>query len=235
MSASPYLVESIRSKEELKPLVHIRDACKYVEDEILDIIVSSGAVLKGHFILEAGLHSSHFFRFTNVAGNRENIKFIADCLITQLRNDRVSFDAVLMQEAAGRSLGETIANNRNKRKIFVETDDRNRPTMSLINESTLYRGDRVLLVSDLSTTGAGLRTMVSLVRQKKATPVAVAVFATRNKEAMSKFEAKEHLKVYTLADLAFERKTYGTPGAEVDEKDCVECRAGKPAIPSWET
>lgn len=235
MSVSRFLAESIRSKEELKPLVDVRDAHKDAEDEILDSLISSGAVLKGHFRLEGGQHSSLFFRFTNVAGNRESVQLFANRLITELKNDRVSFDAVLMQEASGRTLGEMIANNLNKRKIVVETDDHNRPTMNLINDSSLYRGDRVLVVSDLSTTGAGLHTMTSLVRRKKGIPVAVALFATRNKEEMSKFEDEEHLKVYALADLAFERTTYGERGAEVDEKDCVECRAGKPAILSWET
>jgi len=234
MGASTFIADSIRSKEELKPIIHVRDNYKYAEDQILDIIVSSGAVLKGHFVLESGQHSSNFFRFNNVVGDGSGFKLVTDCLVNQLRNDRITFDAVLMQESAGRSLGENIANSFNKRKIIIETDSRNRPTKSLINASSLYRGDRILLVSDLTTTGAGLRTMASVVRQAKGTPVAVVVFATRNKEAVSKFESEEHLKVYALMDLAFEHVTYGKPGTNVSNTDCSECRNGKPSIPSWE-
>ena len=153
---------------------------------------------------------------------------IADILIAKLKADRVSFDAVLMQEAAGRVLGGTIADKLNKRKIIVETDDRNRPTETLINETTLYPGDRVLMVCDLSTTGEGLRKMAKSVRLKKAVPVAIALFATRDKKAMLEFEQEQGLKVYAVADLAFEGRT-------TSPADCKFCREHKPFILSWET
>ena len=234
MSVRRFLAEPIRSKEELRNLVSIRGAHKDAEDEILGMLVTSGAVLQGHFRLESGQHSSVFLRFANVAGSRENIERVANRIIAELRNDRVNFDAVLVQEAAGRSLGETIASKLGKRTLIVETDERNRPTMSLVNETTLYRGDRVLVVSDLSTTGSGIRRMITLVRQKKGSPVAVALFATRNKDEVSNIEREEHIKVYALADLAFEQMTYGEPGAEVDEAECEECRQDNPQILSWE-
>jgi len=234
MSVGPFLADSIRTKESLRPLVSIRAAHKDAEDEILGMLIASGAVLQGHFRLESGQHSSVFMRFANVAGSRQNVESITGRLISELRKDRVDFDAVLVQEAAGRSLGETIARKLGKRALIVETDDRNRPTNNLVNETTLYRGDRVLVVSDLSTTGSGVRTMTTLVREKKATPVAVALFATRNKDEVSTFEREERLKVYAVADLAFAHMTYGKPGAEADETECQECREGRPHVASWE-
>jgi orotate phosphoribosyltransferase len=234
MKTQHFLAESIQNKEELRPLVSIRDNHKAAEDKILDILISAGAVLRGHFKLESGQHSSILLRFANVAGNRANVEFIANQLINDLSEDKINFDAVLSQEAAGRSLSETIAKKLKKRIIVVETDEHNRPTKKLINETTLYRGDRVLVVSDLSTTGKGLRTMTSVVRERKGAPVAVTVFATRNKDEISKFERREHVKVYALADLAFEQMTYGKPGREVSQKKCEECIEGKTQISSWE-
>lgn len=217
-------VESIRSREEIVPLVHVRKAHKEVENEIVEMLSSSGALLKGHFSLESGKHSNRLLRFAGVAGNSGYVNTVADRLIGALRNDKVDFDAILTQEAAGRVLGSRIASELDKRMVVVETDERNRPTANLINETTLYRGDRVLIVSDVTTTGSGLRAMANLVRKKLARPVAAAVFVTRNT-----IERAAGLKVYALADLDFEEKTYGS------EEVCELCREGKlAAIPSWE-
>lgn len=226
--------ERIYSREEIMSLTHVRRTSKTAEDEIIDMLASSGALLKGHFKLESGQHSSIFMRFADISGNSRYVNDIADDLISQLKDDKVVFDALLAQESAGRVLADRIANKLGKRMIVVETDKRNSPTNNLINETMLYRGDRVLLVIDLTTTGSALRKMAAIVRDRKAVPVAAAVFATRNKEEIAKFEREEHLKVYASTDLAFEEKTYGKPGIELSEKDCELCREGKPAIPSWE-
>lgn len=231
MVSSPFLAESIQSKEEVKSLTQVRDAYKAEENEILDILISSGALLKGHFKLESGQHSVVFLRFSNVAGSRANVERIADLLLAQLRKDGVKIDAVLTQEAAGRVLAGTIADKLGKKRIIVvEADDKNRPTKNLMNETSLYPADRVLVVSDLTTTGHGLRIMTTLVREKKAIPVAVALFATRNKKEVRKFEQEDGIKVYALADLAFEDRTYAT------KAECSVCAGEKvPIIDSWET
>jgi len=228
MVGGQFLAESIENKEEIRSLLRVREPYKDKEDEILDMLVSSGALLRGHFKLESGKDTDICFRFSSVAGRRSYVERIADILIAKLKADRVSFDAVIMQEAAGRVLGGTIADKLNKRKIIVETDDRNRPTETLINETTLYPGDRVLIVCDLSTTGEGLRKMAKSVRWKKAVPVAIALFATRDKKAMLEFEQEQGLKVYAVADLAFEGRT-------TSPADCQLCREHKPFVLSWET
>lgn len=233
MSAVNYLAESITNKDELRSVVHVRD--KESEDRILDMISTSGALLKGHFKLESGQHSQRFFRFTTLEGNHDNLDFVATKLMSDLRNERVDFDVLVMQESAGRSLGELIASKLDKRVVIAETDNKNRPTGNLINDSELFRGDKALIVSDLSTTGGGLTTMTDSVRNKKADPIAVILFATRNKEEMAQFQKKEHVKVYALADLSLEDSTYGEKGTAANETNCEECRKGTPVIASWET
>lgn len=231
MRAGEFQAGHISSKEEVRALVSIRGPHKDEEENILDMLVSSGALLKGHFLLESGQHSSHFLRFDYVATSRKNIEFIADCLIADLRRDRVSFDAVVVQEHAGRFLGETIGDKLGKRTLVIETDAQNRPTGEIINESALYPGDKVLVVVDMTTTGAGLRHMTSALRLKNAVPVAIALFAARSKQQVSKLEREEGLKVYALIDIAFEEKTRAP-------EQCEVCEGGKvpvPSIKSWDT
>lgn len=207
---------------------------KNIENEILDMFVASGALLQGHFKLESGQHSSLFTRFADIAGNSLFARKIAERLIDELKRDGVVIDSVLTQESAGRVIGDLIANKLGKRIVVVETDDHNRPTTNIVNETTLYPGDNVLIVIDLAKTGSSLRTMVSLVRNKKAQPCAIAIFATRNKEALSEFERRESIKIYALVDLALGESTYGIPGKDASEEDCEICRQGKPSIPSWQ-
>jgi hypothetical protein len=72
--------------------------------------------------------------------------------------------------------------------------------------------------------------MTGLVRQKKATPIAVVLFATRNKQDVRAFETEEGLKVYALADLALESRTYGERWPTAPVENCPPHIREKPLI-----
>lgn len=226
MKASEAPVERIWNAEEIRPFFNVRQSHKGVENQLIDMLASTGALLRGHFRLESGLHSTVFLRFADVASRLDYIEQIANELIADFERDRVTFDAVLVQQSAGRVLGEILRQKLSKRIIIAAVDNHNKATGDLINETDLYRNDKVLIVSDLSTTGTGLSTMVTSVRKRKAVPVAVALFATRNKTRMSEFVVAENVKVYAVGDFAFEKET-------VQEAECKLCRESEPVL-SWE-
>ena len=60
MSNINFLAESLRNKEAMKKFVHVRNAHIDKEEEIFQMLIASGAVLRGHFKLESGQHSSIF-------------------------------------------------------------------------------------------------------------------------------------------------------------------------------
>lgn len=218
--------ERIRDRKEVESLFKVRPTHKDVEEKLIDMLISSGAILRGHFLLESNLHSELYFRFSDIAVRFSAVDLIADLLIADLTGDHISFDAVLVQPSGGRVLAETLNQKLDKKIIIARVNERNQPTGELVNEIELHPNDKVLLVEDLATTGSSMKRMIDTVRNRKAEPVAMILFATRNKEKMSNFEKTQDIPLHALGDLAFERQT-------IEKSECELCTRSDP-IPSWE-
>ena len=216
-------VERVLNQEEVKSLFNVNSAHKDIAERLIDIVTSSGAILKGHFSLESGRHSNSFFRFADVASRADDVNVITKALISDIERDHLSFDVVMTQPSGGRVLGEVIAKQLNKRIIFTYADDHNRPLDDLVNPEYLFKGDRVLIVSDVFTSGSGLSTMLNSVRTRGAVPVAIALFVERDSNEFSQFLTNEKIKVYSLGTVNFESTS---PSCKLDERYA--------AIPSWQ-
>jgi orotate phosphoribosyltransferase len=226
MKAHRTPAERIRDREQIKAFFRVRQAHKDTEDKLIDMLISAGAILRGHFQLESGLHSQFFFRFADLASRLDYIDFIADQFVADLDGDHIALDAILVQPSAGRLLAQMLNRKLNKEIIIARVNERNQPTGDLVNETDLHPNDRVLIVEDLATTGSSMATMIDSVRNKRARPVAIALFATRNKSKMSEFAEKQNIPLYVLGDLAFEAQT-------VPQSECKLCAEGEPIL-SWD-
>jgi orotate phosphoribosyltransferase len=220
----------IQDPDTIRSLVSVRASHKEIEDEILDMFAKSSALLKGHFELESMQHSNLLTHVADIADNSLYASKIAERQIAELQKDKVVIDSVLTQESAGRIIGSLIAKKLGKRLIIVETDDRNRPTLKLVNEETLYPGDNVLKVVDVSTMGSSLKPMISLVHIRRANPVAIVIFAIRNKEALSELEKNEGVRIYAMVDLNLGESTYGIPREPAGDK-CMICKQSRSPSP----
>lgn len=218
--------ERIHDREEVISFLKVRPRHKDVEDRLIDMLASSGAILRGHFLLESDQHSRLFFRFADIASRFSNVDFIAEELISDLKCDHIDSDAILVQPSGGRVLAEMIKRKLDKKIIIARVNEKNQPTGKLVNEIDLHPNDKVLIVEDLATTGSSMKKMINSVCDRKAKPVAMILFATRNKEMMSKFEQKQGIPLYALADLSFESQT-------IAKSECELCTRSSP-IPSWE-
>ncbi|MFA5400247.1 MAG: phosphoribosyltransferase family protein [Dehalococcoidia bacterium] len=219
-------IERITDPEEVKKYFRVGERHKAKEKAIIDLIASTGMLLKGHFCLESGLHTQFFSRYADGASLNSNVRLVMDELISDLAGDNIRFDVIIVQPSAGHILGEMIATTMHKRLVIAEVDSHNVPTGELINDKYIYPNDRILIVSDVFTTGTGLSAILSAIRRCKAKPVAVALFADRAWEKLKEFEKHESIKVYSLGSLDFQDKT-------VRPTECSLDRTSKP-IPSWE-
>jgi orotate phosphoribosyltransferase len=219
-------VERIGNPEEVKRFFKAGDSHKNKESAIIDMIASTGMLLRGHFQLESNQHTSLFSRFADLGSKNDNIELIMNELVSDLEKDGIKFDVIIVQPSAGHVIGEMMAAKMHKRLIIAEVDNHNQPTGRLMNESYLYRNDRTLVVSDIFTTGAGLSKILRTVRGKKANPVAIALFAARDRLKQEEFEKREHIKVYSIGILDFQDATV-QPG---------HCSLDKMSTPiaSWE-
>lgn len=226
MNTSRVPIARVHDREQVESLFTIRRNHKDVQDRLLTLLSSSGAILKGHFLLESNQHSDMFFRFSDIAVRLSDVDFIADLLFADLERDHIISDAVLVQQSGGRVLAEMLNQKLDKQMIVARVNERNQPTGELVNNIDLHTNDKVLIIEDLVTTGSSMKKMIEIVLSRRARPVALIAFATRNKEKMAEFEKTQDIPLYVLGDLAFANKTIAKSGCEL-------CLASEP-IPSWE-
>jgi len=124
-------------------------------ENIINLLRESGALLEGHFLLSSGRHSDKYFQCAKLLQYPQKCEKTFEKIVSDIKNDiktgRLKIDVV-----AGPAMGGIIASYEVARQlglpsIFTERDDSG--NMSLRRGFELKKGDNVLIVEDVVTTG----------------------------------------------------------------------------------
>ncbi|MCP3063345.1 hypothetical protein LXT21_31655 [Myxococcus sp. K38C18041901] len=193
---------------------------------MLKLLEQSGAVLDGHFELQAGAHSQYFLRFSQVGWEPVLVQEAARRLIA-CSQFSVENATILCPESAGYLLGYEIARQAGNSSLAVtRVDERRRPLASL-GAGGLSSGMDVVVVNDVATTGSSMKCLVQLARDQGANVRGILAFAaTREPEVEHKLQELKLKGGWLMASLW---ETY-KPGTET----CPLCQASKPLLQAWE-
>ncbi|MEK6410787.1 MAG: orotate phosphoribosyltransferase [Acidobacteriota bacterium] len=125
---------------------------------LLEIFQQTGALLEGHFQLTSGLHSSRYLQCALVLQYPEHAEFVGRELAAKFCDDRV--DAVVAPAIGGIVVAHETARAIGARALFTE---REAGVMTLRRGFRLSRGERVLVVEDVVTTGGSTRETIEAV------------------------------------------------------------------------
>jgi len=125
--------------------------------EYMAIFEREGAVEKGHFLLSSGLHSDTYIQCVRVLQYPHLAERLADELAKGFDQEKV--DVVLSPALGGIIIGYMVAMAMGKRMVYAE---RTGDQLLLRRGQALQRGERVLLVEDVITTGGSLRELIEL-------------------------------------------------------------------------
>ncbi len=145
------------------------------EKEILKIFETTQGLLKGHFKLSSGLHSSDYLQCACVLQYPEYAERLCKELVTPFKDDNVT--CVVGPALGGVVVSYESAKALGVRSIFTERKDRN---MVLRRGFEIKPDDRVLVVEDVITTGLSTKEVLDVVRSKCATIVGVASIVDRS-------------------------------------------------------
>src|SRR5262245_3086708 len=190
---------------------------------------ASGALREGHFVLKSGRHSDAYLEKFQVLQDPAATSELCGFWAAAHRDDRGTPDVdlvagpttggVILAFETGRQLGV--------RAIFAEevaTDD-GRPRREFRRGFTIARGERVLLVDDILTTGGSLLAMIPAVEAAGGEIIECAVLVDRS-DGLSTLTSPTSHRVYPLRALwQLELPTF-EPGPAT----CPRCAAGEPAI-----
>ncbi len=126
--------------------------------EIIAMLKEAGVLLEGHFLLTSGRHSDKYMQCAKIFQDAKYSVPLCAELVAQYRDENVelvigpAIGAISMSYEVGKQLGV--------RNIFAEREN---GVMTLRRGFTIEKGERVLIVEDVVTTGGSVREVMDLV------------------------------------------------------------------------
>jgi orotate phosphoribosyltransferase len=182
-------------------------------EEVMRKFEEAGAIQKGHFKLTSGVHSDIYIQCAQVMQYPEFMNNLCSELGKKFRGDDVdvivgpAVGAIIMAHVMARVLGPWV------RAIFTEREN---GKMTLRRSFKIKKGEKVLVVEDVTTTGSSVKEVIAIVKERQGKVVGVGALIDRS-------GGKIDFGVKTQSLLTLDIKTY-LP--EV----CPLCKKGIPAV-----
>ena len=144
-------------------------------DEALQIFRATGALLEGHFRLTSGLHSPQYFQCARVLQYPRHAELFCREIAGHFSDRHI--DCVISPAIGGIVVGQEVARLLGCRAIFAEREQDN---MTLRRGFVIEKGERVLAVEDVVTTGGSIKEVLRLVEQAGAHVEGVAFLVDRS-------------------------------------------------------
>lgn len=184
-------------------------------EEILQIFEQNEALLKGHFLLSSGLHSSRYLQCALVLQHPAVAAGLCSALAAQASADEriPRIDVVMAPALGGIIVAHEVARALGVRALFTERQDGG---MKLRRGFHLNPGENVLVVEDVVTTGGSTREVMDVVRAAGGVVVGAGSLIDRSGGAVDLGVPRHALAVLEV------------PVYQPD--DCPLCREGSTAI-----
>ena len=147
--------------------------------DIQSLLVSSGALLEGHFQLTSGKHSDRYIEKFRLIEQPEALDEVAQAIAGRVTPKDI--DVVLGAAVGGILLAGAVARVLGARTMFTERVD---GVMTLRRGFALSPHERVLVVEDIVTTGGSVFELIEVVRAAQAQLQAVVCLVDRSKDGV---------------------------------------------------
>ncbi|MBO6481258.1 MAG: orotate phosphoribosyltransferase [Pelagibacteraceae bacterium] len=145
--------------------------------ESLKILKETNALLEGHFILSSGLHSEKYIQCAQLLSKPKKAKFICESLAEKIRKNFKKIDLLLSPAMGGIIIGYEIGRILNIETIFAE---RVNEIFSLRRDFKINKGQKILILEDVITTGKSSLECSNLATQMGAEIVGYACLIDRS-------------------------------------------------------
>jgi orotate phosphoribosyltransferase len=152
--------------------------------EIYQEFIKSKAILKGHFLLSSGLHSDTYVQCALLLKNPQKAEMLANELIKKIPEEiLIKIDLVVAPAMGGLIIGHEIARILKKDFIFFE---RVNNIFTLKRGFTINKGENILLVEDVITTGGSSIEVIEKVNELGCSIMAEVVLIDRSENIGNK-------------------------------------------------
>ena len=182
-------------------------------EEVMKKFEDAGAIQKGHFKLTSGVHSDTYIQCAQVMQHPGFMHNLCSELGKKFRGDDIdiivgpAIGGIIMAHVMAQVLGPWV------RAIFTERENRK---MTLRRSFEINKGEKVLVVEDVTTSGSSVREVIDIVKSRQGKVVGVGVLIDRS-------GGKVDFGIKTEKLLTVDIKTY-LP------EECPLCKKGIPAV-----
>jgi len=147
------------------------------KDEIMRRFEEAGAIQKGHFKLTSGVHSDAYIQCAQIMQYPEFIHNLCSELGKKFKGSDIdvivgpAIGAIIMAHVMAMVLGPWV------RAIFTEREN---GKMTLRRSFEIKKGEKVLVVEDITTTGSSAREVIDIVKSRQAEVVGVGALIDRS-------------------------------------------------------
>ncbi len=147
------------------------------KEEIMRRLEEAGAIQKGHFKLTSGVHSDAYIQCAQIMQYPEFIHNLCSELGKKFKGTEVdvivgpAIGAIIMAHVMAMVLGPWV------RAIFTEREN---GKMTLRRSFEIKKGEKVLVVEDITTTGSSVREVINIVKSRQAEVVGVGALIDRS-------------------------------------------------------
>lgn len=143
------------------------------------LLLDSGAVLRGHFLLTSGRHSDVYFEKFRVLERPEALCGLCAVLAGRFRGQ--GFDLVAGPTTGGIIVAFEVARQLGLPALYVESEDGKK---KLRRGARVPEGTRVLVVDDVLTTGRSVFEVIELIEAEGASVGGVGVLIDRSEKPL---------------------------------------------------
>jgi len=186
------------------------------EKEVLELLQKCGALLSGHFKLSSGLHSGRYLQCALVLQYPDLAERLCRQLATNFESRQSKIDAVVSPAIGGIIVGQEVARALGCRALFCEREG---GKMKLRRGFKIGKGERVLIVEDVVTTGGSVKEIVEIVNGMGGEVKGIGAIVDRRQPSRSDELARLGLPIESLLRINIE--TYSP-------EDCPICKQGTP-------
>ncbi len=144
------------------------------QERVLEILKEAGVLLEGHFLLTSGRHSNKYLQCAKIFQDTKYSEELCKDLAEKFTNDGVelvigpAIGAIQMSYEVSRWLGV--------KNIFAEREN---GEMTLRRNFKIEKGQKVLVVEDVVTTGGSVKEVLKIVKEHGGEVVGVGVVVDR--------------------------------------------------------
>jgi orotate phosphoribosyltransferase len=144
----------------------------------LDDLSASGSHRTGHFRLSSGLHSSDYLQLALHLAAPRRARLAGRALADVIQEKMEGPDLVVSPAIGGLIIGHETASALDLPFLFAERDQGG--TMVLRRGFAIERGQRIVVVEDVITTGGSVREVIAAIERDGGRPVGVGSLVNRS-------------------------------------------------------